>query len=246
MRRQWDQGRDEADDMRNVRRHRSARAAGADTAWQLPAGDSVPGLRGDGAAVDAVRHMQRRRPRAEDEAPRGHGPRRYVSLFSTPGRLHCSSQSRFTNVNDTIALHAGVDTGSRLRVRGEGNAGRKGGPPGDLYVFITSRSHPRLRREGTTIHADVEISYVDAILGSTVQVNGPPFIHPNRTVHSCSALIGCALRAQHVLAGAGSHSGWAGRPEDPCWHAAGHHPPDGQARRSQAGSWKNQPRRPAG
>ena len=65
---------------------------------------------------------------------------------------------------------AGVDDGSRLRVRGEGNAGRRGGEAGDLYVFIGVRPHPKgLRREGTTVHSDIDISYVDAILGTTVQ-----------------------------------------------------------------------------
>ena len=68
---------------------------------------------------------------------------------------------------------SGVDNGSRLRVRGEGNAGRKGGEPGDLYVFISVRGHSKLRREGTTIHADVDISYIDAILGTTVEVWHP-------------------------------------------------------------------------
>ena len=63
-----------------------------------------------------------------------------------------------------------MDAGSRLRVRGEGNVGRRGGEPGDLYVFINVRAHPAgLRREGTTIHSDVDVSYVDAILGTTVK-----------------------------------------------------------------------------
>lgn len=70
----------------------------------------------------------------------------------------------------SLRVPPGVDDGSRLRVRGEGDSGRKGGPPGDLYVFVTVKPHPDLRRDGTTIHSDVEISYVDAILGTTVQV----------------------------------------------------------------------------
>ena len=70
----------------------------------------------------------------------------------------------------SLRVPPGVDEGSRLRVRGEGDAGRKGGGPGDLYVFVSVRSHPELKRDGTTIHSDVEISYVDAILGTTVQV----------------------------------------------------------------------------
>lgn len=75
-----------------------------------------------------------------------------------------------------LGLHigTGVDAGSRLRVRGEGNVGRRGGEPGDLYVFISVKPHPAgLRREGTTIHSDVDISFVDAILGTTVKVQPP-------------------------------------------------------------------------
>ena len=64
---------------------------------------------------------------------------------------------------------SGVDSGSRLRVRGEGNSGRRGGESGDLYVYIAVKDHPELRREGTTIHSDVEISFADAILGTQVK-----------------------------------------------------------------------------
>lgn len=70
----------------------------------------------------------------------------------------------------SLRVPPGVDGGSRLRVRGEGSAGRRGGPPGDLYVFVRVRDAPGLRRDGTTIHSDVDVSYVDAILGTTVQV----------------------------------------------------------------------------
>ena len=59
---------------------------------------------------------------------------------------------------------------SRLRVRGEGNAGRRGGPPGDLYVFISVRKDKELRREGMTIHSTVTIPYIKAILGTSVVV----------------------------------------------------------------------------
>lgn len=70
----------------------------------------------------------------------------------------------------SLRVPPGVDEGSRLRVRGEGDAGRRNGEAGDLYVFIYVKPHPELRREGVTIHSDVEISYVDAILGTTVKV----------------------------------------------------------------------------
>lgn len=55
-----------------------------------------------------------------------------------------------------------------MRVKGEGNAGRRGAPPGDLIVYIRVKDHPELRRDGVDIHSDIDISYVDAILGSQV------------------------------------------------------------------------------
>ncbi|KAL1495238.1 hypothetical protein AB1Y20_017101 [Prymnesium parvum] len=70
----------------------------------------------------------------------------------------------------SIKIPPGVDDGSRLRVRGEGDAGPKGGPAGDLYVFLRVPADPRFRREGMDIYSDVTLSYVDAILGTKVKV----------------------------------------------------------------------------
>ncbi len=69
-----------------------------------------------------------------------------------------------------INIPAGVDSGTRLRVAGEGNAGQRGVPAGDLYVFLTVQAHPQLRREGTTIHSAVTLNYLQAILGDTIEV----------------------------------------------------------------------------
>tara|TARA_Y100001968_G_scaffold158414_1_gene144838 strand:- start:7226 stop:8356 length:1131 start_codon:yes stop_codon:yes gene_type:complete len=69
-----------------------------------------------------------------------------------------------------INIPAGVDTGTRLRVSGEGNAGLRGGPSGDLYVFIKVKNHSKLRRDGLTIHSEVNVSYLQAILGDTIEV----------------------------------------------------------------------------
>ena len=70
----------------------------------------------------------------------------------------------------TITIPPGVEDSNRLRVRGEGDAGAKGGPPGDLYVFLSVRPDPRFRREGMEIYSEYSVSYVDAILGSTLKV----------------------------------------------------------------------------
>eukprot|EP00249_Psilotum_nudum_P016270 c25754_g1_i1 orf=538-1860(-) len=70
----------------------------------------------------------------------------------------------------SLKVPAGVDSGSRLRVQSEGSSGKRGGPPGDLYVFINVRSDPELKRDGNNILVTCKISYVDAILGTTVKV----------------------------------------------------------------------------
>ena len=69
-----------------------------------------------------------------------------------------------------INVPAGVDSGTRLRVSGEGNAGQRGAPAGDLYVFLTVKSHPQLQRDGLTIHSEVKLNYLQAILGDTIEV----------------------------------------------------------------------------
>ena len=71
----------------------------------------------------------------------------------------------------SLRVPAGVDSGSRLRVRGEGNAGRKGGPSGDLYVFVSVKEDPDLKRfESINVSSTVTIPYTRAILGTTQKV----------------------------------------------------------------------------
>lgn len=67
-------------------------------------------------------------------------------------------------------IPAGVDTGSRMRVTGEGEPGRNGGPRGDLYVLIEVEPDPVFDREGNDVHCDVPIHFPQAILGATITV----------------------------------------------------------------------------
>jgi molecular chaperone DnaJ len=69
-----------------------------------------------------------------------------------------------------IKIPAGVDTGSRLKLRGEGEAGPSGGPSGDLYVLIQVREHPLFVRDGADIICEVPISIAQAALGTEVDV----------------------------------------------------------------------------
>lgn len=69
-----------------------------------------------------------------------------------------------------VTIPAGVDDGARLRLTGEGEAGIAGGPAGDLYVVVSVRAHPLFTRDGTDLHCDVPISFVQAALGDEIDV----------------------------------------------------------------------------
>lgn len=70
-----------------------------------------------------------------------------------------------------IKIPPGVDNGSRLRVANEGEPGVLGGPKGDLYVYIYVRPHKEFERSGNDVISHVNISFAQAALGATVQVN---------------------------------------------------------------------------
>jgi len=69
----------------------------------------------------------------------------------------------------TVRVPAGVDTGTRLRMSGEGEAGQRGGPPGDLFVVLRVRPHPLFRRNGADLLLDVHISFPKAAIGGRTQ-----------------------------------------------------------------------------
>jgi len=69
-----------------------------------------------------------------------------------------------------IKIPAGVDTGARLRSSGNGEAGARGGPSGDLYVVLHVKPHEIFQREGDDLICDVPISFVQAALGAEVEV----------------------------------------------------------------------------
>jgi molecular chaperone DnaJ len=87
-----------------------------------------------------------------------------------------------------ITIPAGVDNGTRLRVSGEGDAGQKNGPSGDLYVYLFINEDAEFQREGINILSEIKISYLQAILGCRLEVNTvdgseeliiPPGTQPN-------------------------------------------------------------------
>ncbi|KAK5843426.1 chaperone protein dnaJ A6, chloroplastic-like [Gossypium arboreum] len=90
--------------------------------------------------------------------------------ISTPCNT-CSGDGRVRRTKRiSLKVPAGVDSGSRLRVRSEGNAGRRGGSAGDLFVVIEVIPDPVLKRDDTNILYTCKVSYIDAILGTTIKV----------------------------------------------------------------------------
>ncbi len=70
----------------------------------------------------------------------------------------------------SVKIPAGVDTGDRIRLANEGEAGENGGPPGDLYVQIKVKPHPIFTREDNDLYCEVPISFVTAALGGELDV----------------------------------------------------------------------------
>lgn len=83
----------------------------------------------------------------------------------------CRGQGRVkSNRRVQVRVPAGVDTGTRLRLRGEGESGYRGGFAGDLYVRISVQPHEFFERDGDNLFAKVPISFVQAILGERIEV----------------------------------------------------------------------------
>ncbi|GAK34791.1 chaperone protein DnaJ [alpha proteobacterium Q-1] len=91
-------------------------------------------------------------------------------VISSPCKS-CHGMGRVEKVRQlSVKIPAGVEEGTRIRLASEGEAGFRGGPPGDLYIFLSIRPHKLFEREGTTIYCRVPISIVTAILGGDVEV----------------------------------------------------------------------------
>ena len=83
----------------------------------------------------------------------------------------CHGQGRIEETKTlSVKVPAGVDTGDRIRLAGEGEAGPDGGPAGDLYVQVMVQEHEIFQRDGKNLYCEVPISFVDAALGGELEV----------------------------------------------------------------------------
>ncbi|MDM7988591.1 MAG: molecular chaperone DnaJ [Smithella sp.] len=181
----------------NMRGHsRSSATAGADLRYDLQISfmDAAFGLT---KTIDVEKSATCRKCNGSGAAPgsspetcrtcKGRGQVIQSSGFFTISSTcpHCNGYGKFISktcnnchgtgkelVTKTVQLKipAGVETGSRLRLRGEGEAGSKGGPDGDLYVFIHVEDHEFFTRSGNDVFCRIPISIVQATLGGTIEV----------------------------------------------------------------------------
>ncbi|HYO13180.1 MAG TPA: molecular chaperone DnaJ [Thermoanaerobaculia bacterium] len=155
-------------------------AFGTETTLRIPRLETCGTCDGSGSADG--------KPPAVCSACGGRGQVRFTQGFFTVARTCPQCQGEGRVVSDpcseckgegrvereksiVVKIPAGVDTGARLRLSGEGEHGRRGGPPGDLYVVLQVRPHKHFRRDGSTVLSRLSISYPQAVLGTTVEVD---------------------------------------------------------------------------
>lgn len=91
----------------------------------------------------------------------------------------CSGAGRVSKERTlSVNIPAGVEDGTRIRLAGEGEAGRRGGPTGDLYIFLSIEPHEFFQRDGSDIFCRVPIAMTTAALGGSIEV---PMVDGNRT-----------------------------------------------------------------
>jgi molecular chaperone DnaJ len=154
-------------------------ATGAETTIQIPREEACETCKGSGAAAGTS-------PETCSQC-RGSGQLRYQQGFLTVARpcpncrgtgktiakpcQTCRGAGRVSRERKlTVKIPAGIATGQRLRLYGEGEHGSAGGPPGDLYVVVHVREHSFFHREGDDLYCEMPISFPTVALGGTVQV----------------------------------------------------------------------------
>lgn len=154
-------------------------AAGTETMIQIPRQESCESCAGSGAA-------QGTSP-ATCPMCHGRGQRRYQQGFFTvaqtcpqcggAGRVivkpcpTCHGSGKTTRERKlTVKIPAGISSGQRLRLYGEGEAGHAGGPAGDLYVFVQVQDHAFFHRDGDDLYCEIPVGFPTLALGGKIQV----------------------------------------------------------------------------
>lgn len=83
----------------------------------------------------------------------------------------CGGEGRVNkSKNLSVKIPAGIESGNRIRLSGEGEAGQRGGPSGDLYVYVTIRPHKIFTRKNDDIHFEIPVKFTTAALGGSIEI----------------------------------------------------------------------------
>ena len=154
-------------------------AKGAETAIQIPRQEPCEACKGSGAAPGT-------KPTTCPQC-QGRGQLRYQQGFFTVARTcgqcrgsgsiiskpctECKGSGRIPKERKiTVRIPAGIATGQRLRLSGEGEAGPSGGPAGDLYVVIHVQDHPFFQRDGNDLFCEIPLNYPTLALGGDIRI----------------------------------------------------------------------------
>lgn len=178
------------------RRHPNAPARGSDLRYNLEL-DLEDAVAGTSVDIRVPRHVECERCDGNGAEPgssketcptcAGHGQVRmqqgFFAVQQTCPTCHgsgqhikvpchkCNGEGRVRETRTlSVKIPAGVDTGDRIRLNGEGEAGINGGPPGDLYVQVAIKPHSIFQRDGRHLQCEVPINFVDAALGGELEV----------------------------------------------------------------------------
>lgn len=152
---------------------------GTETRIRIPRAENCPSCQGSGAAPGTTK--------TACTTCNGRGNIRYQQGFLVVSRScgrcqgtgqvipnpckECSGTGQVQRERElSIKIPAGVDSGSRLRLAGEGEPGMRGGPPGDLYVFLEVDEHPFFSRRDDDVYCEIPVTFAQAALGAEIAV----------------------------------------------------------------------------
>jgi molecular chaperone DnaJ len=154
-------------------------ARGVETTIQIPREETCETCRGSGAASGAgpeicrqcSGHGQLRMQQGFFTVARTCGACRGTGRVITKPCTTCRGNGRVTQERKlTVKIPAGIATGQRLRLSGEGEHGAAGGPPGDLYVVVHVKEHPFFKRDGDDLYCEIAVTFPTLALGGAISV----------------------------------------------------------------------------
>jgi DnaJ-class molecular chaperone len=137
----------------------------------FPGGFSVEGAGADFESILSEMFGQQRRGGRRAAGPRAGGDvQASLEVSLVDAVLGAEKQISLNGRRLSVKIPAGVETGSKVRLTGQGEPGDRGGPPGDLFLEITVTEHPLVRREGNDLYLDLPVTAGEAALGAEIKV----------------------------------------------------------------------------